>query len=196
MYLITCQHEWVEHRKSCYRCEPPTGFHFEDAHYPLSKKMGGEQTVRLWYPDHIIQGCLQTLEYSYPCIDVRKKETEQKIVKATYPEYVPIYEEAYDFCQRFAASRGGTKARDLKLGIHNPKVRKNTGQINAEAKSKSVVLVGPAGQRTVFKSAREAERQTGMNFEVLTRSANNGGKIIIKGQNKGWKAIWLETEIF
>ena len=105
MKLITCQHEWVEHCRLRYRCNPPVGYWFEDAHYPLSKKMGGTSTVPLWYPDHIVQGVLQTLEYNYPCIFTRNVE-ELHILGTVYPEYVDLYREAEFISRSYAGTLG------------------------------------------------------------------------------------------
>lgn len=129
MRFITCQHEWVQHCLSRYRCEPPKGFHYEDAHYPLSQKQGETNTVRLWFPDHIVQGVLQTLQTRYPCIMVSKKVIERRILEEIYPEYLNLYDEAYSLCQRHAGSIGGKKGGKImgercveqKLGIHDPK---------------------------------------------------------------------------
>ena len=117
--MITCQHEWVEQCQLRYKVEPPVGYGFQDAHYPTSEKLGGTETIRLWYPDHIVQGCLQTLEFQYPCIDVRSREKEREIVKREYPEYVRLYDKAYNFIQRFAAKRRGQTAAKLKIGVHS-----------------------------------------------------------------------------
>jgi hypothetical protein len=114
MNIITCQHEWVLHCQTRYRCEPPVGLHFENAHYPLSEKQGGTETVRLWYPDHIVQGVLQTLNTQYPCIHTKKIYLELQILEKYYPEYLDLYWEAYSFCQRYA----GQQAYKLGTGIH------------------------------------------------------------------------------
>jgi hypothetical protein len=108
MKLITCQHEWVETCTTRYRCDPPVGFWFEDAHYPLSQKLGGTETVRLWYPDHIVQGALQTIEHNYPCIFTRNTN-ELQILSDVYPEYVDIYKQA-EFISRSYAGSLGAKA--------------------------------------------------------------------------------------
>ena len=110
MSIIRCQHEWVEQCQLRYKVEPPTGYHFEEAHYPLSRKLGGTSTISLWFPDHIIQGCLQTINLDYPCINVRKRGIERPIVESVYPNLLSLYDEAYLFCQRFAAKRGGKVA--------------------------------------------------------------------------------------
>ena len=108
MKLITCQHEWVAVCTARYRCDPPAGFWFEDAHYPLSLKLGGTETVRLWYPDHIVQGALQTIEYNYPCIFTRNTN-ELDILSEVYPEYISTYKQA-EFISRSYAGSLGAKA--------------------------------------------------------------------------------------
>jgi hypothetical protein len=127
MELITCQHEWVSHCKIKYRVDPPEGFHWENAHYPLSEKLGGMDTVLMWYPDHIVQGCLQTMEYGYPCIYTGRKKIERKILETVYPEYLGLYDQAYRVCQKYSGRRRG-------LAVHSRK--------NEEGKSIKAVELG------------------------------------------------------
>jgi len=103
--MITCQHEWVEQCQLRYRCEPPSGYHFENAHYPLSERQGETNTLPLWYPDHIVHGVLQTLDTRYPCIHTPKYKQEIKILEKIYPEYLDLYWEAYRFCKKYASDR-------------------------------------------------------------------------------------------
>jgi hypothetical protein len=125
---ILCQHLWVEECLIRYRCDPPSGYHFEEAHYPLSAKLGETNTVRLWFPDHIVQGCLQTLELNYPCICTSKVHIERPIVEMVYPDYVSVYDDAYKLCQSFFGKKGGKKGGvtmgnkcfQEKRGIHDP----------------------------------------------------------------------------
>jgi len=105
MKLITCQHEWVEQCQLRYKVEPPVGYHFEEAHYPEPECRNGTETVRLWYPDHIVHGALQTLNLQHPCMHGYRVHAEREILLTVYPEYAELYEEAYVFCQRFAAKR-------------------------------------------------------------------------------------------
>ena len=115
MKLITCQHEWVEHCQVRYRCDPPSKeFSFQEAHYPLSERLGEVNTVYLWYPDHIVQGVLQTAELSYPCIYTGKRKSERVILEHVYPEYVELYDQAYSFCQAFSGRRRGLLAHRQK----------------------------------------------------------------------------------
>ena len=97
------QTSWVNSCQSRYRCNPPQGYHFEEAHYPVSRALGGTETVRLWYPDHIVQGCLQTLELEYPCIDPRKIKREREVIQAVYPEHIDLYDRTVTWCQSFFA---------------------------------------------------------------------------------------------
>lgn len=112
MDIIKCQHEWVNFCRLRYLESTPDGYWFEKAHYPLSEKLGGKDTIDLWYPDHIVQGCLQTLEYSYPCIHSGKRKLEVKVIERVYPNYLEVYWEAYYFCQKFANSCLGEKLKD------------------------------------------------------------------------------------
>ena len=121
--MITCQHEWVKQCQIRYRHEPPSSYHFENAHYPLSERLGGTETVPLWYPDHIVQGVLQTFEYNHPCICPKKYKIERKVISEVYPEYLGLYEKAYVFCQKFAGKRGGDKAAELGLGALSEEYR-------------------------------------------------------------------------
>ena len=102
--IITCQHEWVKQCQLRYRSEPPTGYHFEDAHYPEPECRNGAETARLWYPDHIVHGALQTLNLLHPCMHGCRVHVEREILLTVYPEYAELYEEAYKFCQSFASA--------------------------------------------------------------------------------------------
>jgi hypothetical protein len=126
--IIRCQQEWVDQCITRYRVEPPEGYHWENAHFPKSEKLGETNTIRLWHPDHIVQGCLQTLQFQHPCIDTRKLRIERPILEREYPEYLEVYDEAYRFCQSYFGKIGGVKggrtmgARAVKekIGIHDP----------------------------------------------------------------------------
>lgn len=97
------QTSWVNSCQSRYRCNPPQGYHFEEAHYPVSRALGGTETVRLWYPDHIVQGCLQTRELNYPCLDPRKIKVEREIILEVYPEHLDLYDQTVSWCQSYFA---------------------------------------------------------------------------------------------
>ena len=148
MDLITCQHEWVDICTTRYRCEPPVGYHFEDAHYPISKKLGGTNTVPLWYPDHIVQGCLQTWELKYPCIDPRKVNQEREIVRTAYPEYLDLYEKTLRWCQSYFAGRlhdrkiNGKSAHASRLGkLSDPSIRVAASHAKKNKEGKSIHAV-------------------------------------------------------
>ena len=113
MKIITCQHEWVEQCQLRYKVEPPIGYHFEDAHYPEPKCRNGIDTVRLWYPDHIVHGALQTLNLQHPCVHGYRVSNEREILQKIYPEYLPIYEEAYILCQQYAAKKAHEAYPDM-----------------------------------------------------------------------------------
>ena len=128
MNLITCQHEWVKHCQQRYRCDPPVGFWFEDAHYPLSRKLGGETTIPLWYPDHIVQGVLQTLEYNYPCIFTRNTD-ESRILADVYPDYLDLYWQAVFICKSCAGTLGAI------AGFASPEYKTTTEYLETRQKS-------------------------------------------------------------
>ena len=157
MNFILCQHEWINQCTLRYKVDPPTGYHFEQAHYPESEKRGGTSTVPLWYPDHIVHGILQTLALNYPCLDTRKYKLESIILSQVYPEYLRLYWEVYSFCKSVAGKVGGPKGgskstttfenlskagkiggsitgnqnKNLKRGICNPSVQKSAGKIGS-----------------------------------------------------------------
>jgi hypothetical protein len=140
MNPIRCQHEWVKQCQLRYRVEPPAGYHFEEAHYPLSKRLGGTETVSLWYPDHIVQGVLQTLELKWPCIDTRKYKQELQVLKETYPDYEEVYQEAYKFCKKFQGEKLNKKNHEKKTESGKSEHAVNAGKKshdrrNAEGKS-------------------------------------------------------------
>jgi hypothetical protein len=133
--MITCQHEWIEQCQIKYRFEPPSGYHFENAHYPLSNKQGEVNTVPLWYPDHIVHGVLQTLDTSYPCIYTPKYKQEIKILEEIYPEYLSLYWKAYYFCKKFASDKALEKKTDEGKPLGSYKGGKTTGKKHAENKT-------------------------------------------------------------
>lgn len=113
---ILNQAEFVAECIQSYRHEPPIGYHWENAHFPKSRELGGTTTVRLWWPDHAIQNALQTIEYRYPCMYVGAYAKERAAIAETKPEYLEVYDEAYRFCMQYA---GLQTLRDAK-GIHGP----------------------------------------------------------------------------
>jgi len=123
MKIITCQHKWVEQCQLRYRVEPPVGYHFENAHYPEPECRNGAETVKLWYPDHIVHGALQTLNLRHPCMHGQRVHRERMILQEVYPEYLPLYEKAYKLCQGYAAKRAHK--------VHPDMARKNGVTLNA-----------------------------------------------------------------
>ena len=148
MKLIVCQHEWVKHCRLRYRCDPPMGYHFEEAHFPLSRALGGSRTVRLWYPDHIVQGCLQTWELNYPCLDPRKVNREREVVLTVYPEHLGLYERTLSWCQSFFAKRlhdeklDGKSVHASRIGkLSDPAIRVAASHAKKNEEGKSVHAV-------------------------------------------------------
>jgi hypothetical protein len=123
--MILNQAEWVAQCLQRYATEAPQGYRFENAHFPLSKELGGKTTVRLHSPDHVIQGILQTIEYKYPCIFVGDSKRERQILAEVYPEYLPLYDEVYKFCQSFA----GMKTVQNSVGIHSENYKNSEARI-------------------------------------------------------------------
>lgn len=159
MGIITCQHEWIRHCRLRYITEPPTGYHWEDAHYPLPKCKEGANTVNLWYPDHVVHGALQTLNLSHPCMHGFRCHIERQILKEVYPEYIDLYEEAYTLCQHYAGRKGCQKAgriggrvtKERGVGIFDPLVRSQSvektkelysGEKRSEAQRKRARTLG------------------------------------------------------
>ena len=163
MELITCQHEWVEQCQLRYRVKPPVVYGFQDAHYPLSEKLGGTETIRLWYPDHIVQGCLQTLEFQYPCMDVRSRERARGIL-----ERVCLYDKAYSFIQRFAATRRGQTAAKLGIGVHSEEYKNSEETKRRDIQSGKLKAEQGVGFHSLkFRnSLKEKERKRKMGEEL------------------------------
>ncbi len=133
--MITCQHEWVKQCRLRYRCEPPTGYHFEKAHYPLSEKQGGTNTVLLWYPDHIVQGVLQTLGTNYPCIHTPKYKAETQVLSEVYPEYLSLYWEAYKLCKTYASKKAFEEKDENGKSVNAVRAGRSCGKQHAENKT-------------------------------------------------------------
>jgi hypothetical protein len=133
--MITCQHEWVQQCKLRYRHDPPFGYHFENAHYPLSERQGETNTVPLWYPDHIVHGVLQTLSTKYPCIHTPKYKRETEILAEVYPEYLDLYWEAYFFCKKFASDKALERKTEDRKPLGSYKGGIASGKKQAENKT-------------------------------------------------------------
>jgi hypothetical protein len=123
--MITNQAQWVSQCLLRYSKEALEGYRFENAHFPKSRELGGKTTVRLWKPDHIVQGILQTFEYKFPCIFVGDSKRERQILAKVYPEYLPLYDQAYTFCQSFA----GMKTVQNGVGIHSEDYKNSDDRI-------------------------------------------------------------------
>ena len=186
MELVTCQHEWVKQCQKRYRCNPPQGYWFEDAHYPLSKALGGTSTTRLWYPDHVVQGVLQTLEFNYPCIFTRNVD-EMFVLSEVYPEYVDLYKKAAFVCRSFAGVKGsaaGFCSEEYKSSPEYLETRRSSGRrawedkIGAfseegvrkrmEVRSTPVKVTTPEEVLT-FPSMSAAARHFGVNQSTVRR---------------------------
>jgi hypothetical protein len=203
MNLILCQHEWVAHCKKRYKCDPPKGYHFEEAHYPLSKALGGKEKTSLWYPDHIVQGVLQTIEYQYPCIFTRNREKELLVLSEVYPEYLDLYEEATFICLSCAGKRGAKKGFASDKYRSTPEyteVRKKSGnravaeklgafsdegvRKRLEVRSTKVSATFPTGEIKLFNSLSEAARFFKVDRSTIGRRAKSKSL---------WRGILLEV---
>ena len=186
MKLITCQHEWVRQCRKRYRCNPPKGYWFENAHYPRSEKMGETGTIPLWYPDHIVQGVLQTLEYNYPCIFTRNVD-ELQVLSEVYPEYVDLYRKAEYVCRSYAGTRGaaaGFASERYRSSPEYLETRRESGlsawtnktgafseegvKERMEKRSKPVVIMTPSETLT-FPSLSSAARHFGVDRKTISR---------------------------
>jgi len=176
MKLVECQHEWVKHCRLRYRCDPPVGYWFENAHYPLSEKMGGTETIPLWYPDHIVQGVLQTIEYSYPCIFTRNVE-EPRILSKVYPEYAYLYQQAAHLCKSYAGKLGamaGFASEEYMLSPDYKEVRKRGGSKAFEEKLGAFSSEGVRRRLKVRSNPVAITTVQGtFNFESLTAAAQH-----------------------
>jgi hypothetical protein len=177
MNLITSQDEWIEHCQSRYLQESPEGYHFEGAHYPLSEKLGGTEKVPLWYPDHIVQGCLQTLNLNYPCIDTRKEHLEREIIRKVYPEYLDVYEKAYKLCKSYAGKLGSQKTVSQSLGCHSDAYR--TSEKYLSDRSKAGLTGGKTGGEKSF------DTKTGIHSEEYRNSSKSKEDHIKNGKKVG-----------
>jgi hypothetical protein len=170
------QENWVTTCLSGYRVNPPRGYHFENAHYPLSKKLGGTKTIRLWYPDHIVQGCLQTLENNYPCIDTRKADRERSILRDVYPEYLDLYDQATLICRRHANNKQA-------LSGHREKARTSATQ----KRKRPVFITCPKGEIYLFESCTEAGRKFNLHLGELSKCCHGKIKHV-----KGYSAYFAD----
>lgn len=198
MPITLCQHEWVEQCQLRYKVDPPVGYHFENAHYPLSERLGGTETTALWYPDHIIHGCLQTLSLDYPCLDTRKWKVERAIVESVYPDYLAIYDEVYRKCKSYA---GKKRAAVTNVFLHRDKTSEGksrhavnmgmktltTGGLRkaVESRCRPIQVVDPTGVTTIFPSITEASRFHSLDRSGITRCLKEQ-RAMLQGKNKGF----------
>jgi hypothetical protein len=102
--MITCQHEWVEQCLIKYRFESlPEGEHWEDAHYPLPKCLGGTKIVSLWARDHAVHGFLQSEDLDQVCFHGFRHVSDRNYIEMYYPEYLNLC----DRWQKESKSRAG-----------------------------------------------------------------------------------------
>ena len=176
MELILCQHEWVSQCLKRYRCEPPTGYWFEEAHYPLSKKLGGTEIIPLWYPDHIVQGVLQTIEYSYPCIFTRNVD-ELQILGSVYPEYISMYRKAEFISRSYAGKLGaaaGCASEEYRATPEYTVVRQESGKKAWKNKTGAFSEEGVRRRLKVRSNPVAITTVQGtFNFESLTAAAQH-----------------------
>jgi hypothetical protein len=156
--MILNQSEWVAKCLQRYATEAPQGYRMENAHFPKSKELGGTTTVLLHSPDHVVQGVLQTFEYKFPCIFVGDSKRERQILSEVYPEYLPLYDQAYTFCQSFA----GMKTVQNGVGIHSENYKNSEARIanckkggataGAKSKKEGKGIFAPELQNPLTKS--------------------------------------------
>jgi hypothetical protein len=197
MNLVTCQHEWVEQCQLRYRVDPPSGYHWEEAHYPLSRQLGGCETVRLWYPDHIVQGALQTLEHGYPCMDTRKERSERAILQSVYPEYLQVYEEAYYLCKSYAGVLRGKVTGPItvknKTGIHSQEYKTSEKYIKDKQKAgRALVEKGEGIHARTFEEMSAQGKKNGKTTmsqvweSLIDGYRSNAPTVARHNRDRGW----------
>ena len=176
--MIICQHDWVNQCRKRYRCNPPEGYWFEKAHYPLSEGLGGTETIPLWYPDHIVQGILQTLEYNYPCIFTRNLN-ELQILSEVYPEYIDLYQKAVFICKSYAGKLGamaGFASESYRSSPEYKEVRQKSGKKAVEQKLGAFSEKGVSKRMKVRSNPVVVTTTEGtLHFESLTVAAHYFG---------------------
>jgi hypothetical protein len=156
--------------------------------------MGGTNETSLWYPDHIVQGVLQTLEYDYPCIDTRKYSIEVEILKREHPEYVEMYWVAYHLCQSHAGRVSGLKQWGSKLGMFardEDSIKESSRKGALVVQKRLGPLLGLTPEQIVDKNTKSAktqkERGTGMfGVEKRERSTLSRGAMT-KTNSQRWE---------
>ena len=94
--------------------------HWEDAHDPLPKCLGGQTTQRLWLCDHIVQGLLQSEEFDIPCICGMTRKRDLQVLYAHYPDYLDLYDKWWKEAQRRAAAHSVESRRISCIGLFDP----------------------------------------------------------------------------
>ena len=174
--LILSQYEWVDQCLTKYRHEPDANAKFETAHFPKSRVMGGVSTIQLLPEDHVVQGLLATLEFGVPNIYPGSFRRDMALLQEHYPEYLPLYEETYRFCQSYA---GTCTVRD-QAGIHDPARREKV----AEGRKKGGAKMGAtckAQQKGIFDPKLQ-------NPLARARNTRKGGIVTLQ-QRKGIFAL-------
>ena len=203
MNLITCQHVWVEQCLARYKNESPEGYHWEDAHYPIPRCQNGLETVRLWYPDHVIHGALQTLNLLHPCMHHKRISKEREIVGTIYPEYLELYEEAVRFFRTYAGKKGGqiggkiggkisgkingARARDQGKGMFSLSAKERreiASRVGKKVKELGIGIFGISPEKRSELSSRNGKKNKelgrgifGLSPEERSKFSKESGKI-------------------
>ena len=195
--IITCQHEWVKQCQLRYRVEPPIGYRFENAHYPEPECRNGTETVRLWYPDHIVHGAIQTLNLQHPCMHGYRVHTEKDILQEVYPEYSELYKEAYKFCQSFAVKRLNKiiHAERDEFGRSIFALKSLSNAYQGQEKDERGVPVGliENGKRLhIDKDEFGRSKRAMTNLEKMNREKDEFGRSVngVKGAEKLHAQVW------
>ena len=118
---MTTREEFVDSCLIKYRHEIiPKGMHWEDAHDPLPKCLGGDTTKKLWLCDHILHNLLQREEFDTPCICGMTRERDLQILSKYYPEHLELYDKWWKEGQRRAAIKSVESRRLNQTGFFDP----------------------------------------------------------------------------
>ena len=118
---LPTQEQFVADCLAKYRWEPiPADQQWEEAHFPLPKCLGGEETVMLWSADHTVQGLLQSVEHDYRCFHGYRTEHDRYLLTEYYPEYLELFAQLTSQFGRRQGKKGGKKSAELGVGIHAP----------------------------------------------------------------------------
>jgi hypothetical protein len=131
MIDVLNQHEFVGSCKAKYRYESlPPGQHWDEAHYPVPKCLGGVETVNLWSCDHSAHGVIQSLDLDHDCIHGYSRDKDLKNLEKYYPELLGLYEQVYQKKQSKAGQEGakllhslrGEDGKSIRMIKHNQKL--------------------------------------------------------------------------